>query len=76
MSKFIYGTREHAENEHQKATLNQSLLREAIAARLIKGEITPDNLTEYAEILEDAEKSLTYTKNALEKEEKENVGDE
>ncbi len=55
-----YGSEGYYEQQVQLAILKENLLREATAARLAKGEIKPDELALYGEVLAQAESSITY----------------
>lgn len=55
-----YGSEGYYEQQVQLAILKENLLREATAARLAKGEIKPEDMAMYAEILGQAESSITY----------------
>ncbi len=61
-----YGSEGYYEQQVQLAILKENLLREATAARLAKGEIKPEELVLYGEVLAQAESSATY---AVEKKE-------
>lgn len=55
-----YGSEGYYEQQVQLAILKENLLREATAARLAKGEIKPEELVLYGEVLAQAESSITY----------------
>lgn len=55
-----YGSEGYYEQQVQLAILKENLLREATAARLAKGEIKPEELALYGEVLAQAESSITY----------------
>ncbi len=60
MKIYGYGSEGYYEQQVQLAILKENLLREATAARLAKGEIKPDELALYGEVLAQAESSITY----------------
>lgn len=60
MKIHSYGSEGYYEQQVQLATLKENLLREATAARLAKGEIKPDELALYGEVLAEAESSVVY----------------
>lgn len=55
-----YGSEGYYGQQVQLAILKENLLREATAARLAKGEIKPDELALYREVLAEAESSVVY----------------
>ena len=60
MKIYGYGSEGYYEQQVQLAILKKNLLREATAARLAKGEIKPDELALYGEVLAQAESRITY----------------
>lgn len=60
MKIHSYGSEGYYEQQVQLAVLKENLLREATAARLAKGEIKPEELAIYGEVLAEAESSVVY----------------
>lgn len=62
-----YGTLEYFKQKKEVAELTVNLVREAVAARLQKGIVSPDELRIYSDIIEMEEGMAKYERNEYDK---------